>query len=247
VEIQEDPAPGVPEWVVTYGDMMSMLLTFFIMLVSMSELREEGKNRAALDAIREAFGADIGSSGVPGTSMQTNSVLNKRNSKGSRSQNGLKRGSRNSDGRSGANATVNSINDGSKITLGGPALFGQFEPTLSAGLKANLTIIARVLKTAPNKIIVRGHASPQPIPLDSPYSIEWQKRTGRAPDQMDLSFARANAAAKFLVQQGIDDKRLVVSAAGDSELRVRSRDPKRQRENRRVDVFLIDSYIPPRK
>ena len=37
----EDEAPGVPEWVVTYGDMMSLLLTFFIMLVSMSELKEE--------------------------------------------------------------------------------------------------------------------------------------------------------------------------------------------------------------
>ncbi|MGI9443328.1 MAG: flagellar motor protein MotB [Rubripirellula sp.] len=27
---------GIPEWVVTFGDMMSLLLTFFIMLVSLS-------------------------------------------------------------------------------------------------------------------------------------------------------------------------------------------------------------------
>jgi chemotaxis protein MotB len=26
----------IPEWVVTFGDMMSLLLTFFIMLVSLS-------------------------------------------------------------------------------------------------------------------------------------------------------------------------------------------------------------------
>ena len=37
---EEDSVPGVPEWVVTYGDMMSLLLTFFIMLVSMSQLKE---------------------------------------------------------------------------------------------------------------------------------------------------------------------------------------------------------------
>ena len=35
----EEEQGGVPEWVVTYGDMMSLLLTFFIMLVSMSELK----------------------------------------------------------------------------------------------------------------------------------------------------------------------------------------------------------------
>ncbi|MBL4886213.1 MAG: flagellar motor protein MotB, partial [Planctomycetaceae bacterium] len=36
--MDDDEPPGVPEWVVTYGDMMSLLLTFFIMLVSLSEV-----------------------------------------------------------------------------------------------------------------------------------------------------------------------------------------------------------------
>ena len=39
--IEEEPSAGVPEWVVTFGDMMSLLLTFFIMLVSMSEIRQD--------------------------------------------------------------------------------------------------------------------------------------------------------------------------------------------------------------
>ena len=52
MEVEEDAPPGVPEWVVTYGDMMSLLLTFFIMLVSMSELKDEGKNRAALNSMK---------------------------------------------------------------------------------------------------------------------------------------------------------------------------------------------------
>jgi chemotaxis protein MotB len=32
---------SIPEWVVTFGDMMSLLLTFFILLVSISEIKEE--------------------------------------------------------------------------------------------------------------------------------------------------------------------------------------------------------------
>ncbi len=34
---------GVPDWLVTFGDMMSLLLTFFILLFSVSEIREESK------------------------------------------------------------------------------------------------------------------------------------------------------------------------------------------------------------
>lgn len=37
------PPEGAPEWVVTYGDMMSLLLTFFILLVSLSALSDTSK------------------------------------------------------------------------------------------------------------------------------------------------------------------------------------------------------------
>ena len=85
----DDDAPGVPEWVVTYGDMMSLLLTFFIMLVSMSEMKSNsGKTRAALDAIRAAFGPTKGTSGAPGESSQTNSSAGERASSGNRSEGG---------------------------------------------------------------------------------------------------------------------------------------------------------------
>ena len=81
------PPEGAPEWVVTYGDMMSLLLTFFIMLVSLSELKKDGGTlRAMLDSINEAFGPTEGSIGVPGTSTQTNSAFNKMNSRGMRSE-----------------------------------------------------------------------------------------------------------------------------------------------------------------
>jgi chemotaxis protein MotB len=40
--MEEDAPAGVPEWGVTFGDMMSRLLTFFIMLVSLSEISSEG-------------------------------------------------------------------------------------------------------------------------------------------------------------------------------------------------------------
>ena len=52
----EDDGGGIPEWVVTFGDMMSLLLTFFIMLFSMSEIKEEQQYQAMLDALHQQFG-----------------------------------------------------------------------------------------------------------------------------------------------------------------------------------------------
>ena len=39
--VEEDDAGGIPERVVSFGDLMSLLLTFFIMLVSLSEIKKD--------------------------------------------------------------------------------------------------------------------------------------------------------------------------------------------------------------
>ena len=49
-------APGVPEWVVTFGDMMSLLLCFFILLQMFSEVKKDQEYQRVITAIKEAFG-----------------------------------------------------------------------------------------------------------------------------------------------------------------------------------------------
>lgn len=53
----DDEAPSkVPEWFVTYADMMSLLLGFFIMLVSMSNFDEPKKFQTLAATLQEQFG-----------------------------------------------------------------------------------------------------------------------------------------------------------------------------------------------
>ncbi len=242
MSLPEDEAPpGVPEWVVTYGDMMSLLLTFFIMLVSMSEIKDEGKLRAMMDALVERFGPDLGSAGVPGPSHQKTSEFDKRSSRGVRSEGGTKKASRKSEGQAGAHKTVQRVNHGTVVTMGGPTLFAPFDATLTEPLKHNLDIIVEVVSRKPNRLMVRGHSSPEPLPID--FHKEFHGIEVR--DQWDLSFARAHAVAEYLVSKGVKRDRLVVSAAADTEPRTRTRDRASQALNRRVDVFLIDAYITP--
>lgn len=228
-----DDGPGVPEWVVTYGDMMSLLLTFFIMLVSMSELKsDKGAVRAALDADVLRHGPTQGQMAAPGKSLQLTSANQALGSKGGRSEGGVEKGGSDSKGLVGAHKTVEKINHGTLVTLGGAARFERFDADLNDEIKKSLDIVARVVAPKPNRLMVRGHASPEPLPPGSPFS-----------GQMELSYVRAQQVAEYLVAKGIDRRRLVVSAAGKSEQRHRSRKKGDQRFNRRVDVFLIDSYI----
>lgn len=230
--IQEDPPAGVPEWVVTYGDMMSLLLTFFIMLVSMSEMKtDDGKYRAMMDALEQVFGPNFGRYSAPGDSFPTSSMFSKLASLGVSADGGMEKSNRKAKGAGGPNDTVKRIRDGKVVTLGGPAVFERFSAEIGPQLEKDLELLLVVFADKTNRVEVRGHATPEPLPPDSPYK-----------DAMDLSFARAHAVAKFLMARGIPRERIRVSAAGDSEPRNLVRGADAQSVNRRVDLFLVDSY-----
>ena len=212
---------------------MSLLLTFFIMLVSISELKKDGDMRALLDAIKENFGnmPQI-VSGVPGTSLQVNSAYRFIHSAGMRNEQGVKKSSRNSPGSSGKHKTVRKINNGNNTAIGGPVLFDHWNIELDDTVKARLDVLYRVIEIQPNKVVLRGHTSPEPIPDDLTYKTA-----------MEISFQRAKNVANYLIEKGINKERIVISAAGAAELRSLSRNPKDQMLNHRVDVFLIQTYI----
>lgn len=230
----DDPPPGVPEWVVTYGDMMSLLLTFFIMLVSMAEVKQEGKLRMMMNALQERFGPTDGTFGAPGPSFPTNSAMPHATSSGDRSEGGTKKVGRKSAGLAGPSTSVQRIGQGTQITLGGPALFERFSAELTDGAKQDLATIAAAMAKRPNRIVIRGHATRETLPADSPYR-----------DAHALAFARAFAGYEHLVACGIDPARVSVASAGDGEPRSLSRTPDGQRENRRIDVFVIETYTTP--
>jgi chemotaxis protein MotB len=80
---EDDGPPGVPEWVVTYGDMMSLLLTFFIMLVSLSEVVADQKFRAVLDSVQKSLGYHSAPLTPPGKNFPLNALVQKLETLGS--------------------------------------------------------------------------------------------------------------------------------------------------------------------
>ena len=56
---------GAPLWIVTFGDMMALLLCFFILLQMFSELKKDHEYQRVITAIKEAFGYSGGIGVLP--------------------------------------------------------------------------------------------------------------------------------------------------------------------------------------
>ena len=52
---QEEQKAGAPEWLATYGDMMTLLLVFFVLLFSMSSLDSQ-RYKAVVQSLSGSLG-----------------------------------------------------------------------------------------------------------------------------------------------------------------------------------------------
>jgi len=71
---QNESVP-VPEWIVTYGDMMSLLLAFFIMAFAIGDVASSDKFRTMIETIRQRFEPQFQTAQVPAELKPRDSVL----------------------------------------------------------------------------------------------------------------------------------------------------------------------------
>ncbi len=229
----DDQPGGVAEWVVTFGDMMSLLLTFFIMLVSMSEIREEERYRLMVEALRKRFGHETSVvSMIPGPTSPRSSPVEKLAAMGRARRVDTMQGGDRVRAPVGEHPRVRTIRSADQQTLGCEIVFPEGHWELSEANRRILRAAAQEIGGKPQKIEVRGHTSARPLPEDSPFRNHW-----------DLAYARCVATMDYLVTLGIDPRRLRISVAADTEPKHIGPDPLLRRQNPRVEVFLLDELV----
>jgi len=230
---EDDQPQGVAEWVVTFGDMMSLLLTFFIMLVSMSEIREEERYQLMVEALRKRFGHDTSVvSIIPGPTSPRNSPVEKLASMGRARRVDTMRGGDRVRAPVGEHPRVRAIRTADQRTLGGEIVFPEGEWELGEANERVLRSTAQEIGGKPQKIEIRGHTSTLPLSADSPFRTHW-----------DLAYARCVKTMDYLVKLGIDPKRIRISVAADKEPKHINPDPLLRKENPRVEVFMLDEMV----
>lgn len=230
----EDPPIAIPEWVVTFGDMMSLLLTFFIMLVSLSEIKEEEKYQALVDSMRRQFGYTQSLDSLsPGDSRPRTSAFTVLATTGRAKRDDTAKGGVPDPAPKGEEPQVRIIRPGRQTAVGSVIFFPADDATLDATARRVLDSTAEQLRGKPQKVEIRGHTSPQTA-----------ARALARVEPMDLGYARSRAVMEYLVEQhDLDVRRFRISSAGNHEPMHASSDPSAMQSNPRVEVFLLDESV----
>lgn len=231
---EEDAGGGIPEWVVTFGDMMSLLLTFFIMLVSMSEIKQEQKYQEVVESLTRRFGYDTSVQSLsPGPTKPRDAKLAETANEGRARRMNIMQGGDKAQAPTGEHPRVRIIRPGEKAYVGAVIFFPQGSAELDEVARRELDIVAKSFTGQPQKIEIRGHSSLHPLPSDSPFKTHWE-----------LAYARGWNTFEYLTREkNIDPKRLRISVAGPHEPLHLNSEPLAQRENPRVEVFMLQEVV----
>lgn len=196
----------VPEWVVTYGDLMSLLLCFFILLAAFSELKKEDQYREVLESIQEALGFRGGFGVNDSLNRANNSSVSWLEEAARRADNKLETDINNESNVTGQHDKVNVVQEGQIFAIGGSVTFDEGSANLTRSAQ-DLLRMDIAPKIRGERFIVRivGHA--------------WGERDRRGGISYDeLGYKRAEGVKDFLVREcDVDPMILRVETAGNNE------------------------------
>jgi len=215
---------GLDEWVMTYGDMMSLLLTFFVLIVSFSSMQETKFDQAAA-SLSEAFGVmqspesviEFHDPIVPNHNPQreaeilyeVRSVEKMLLDKGLEDQ-----------------VEVEVTDDGVIVRINAPFMFTSGGADLKNQPRTLLDKLAGFFNKTPYKVKVQGHTDDIPI------------NSTRYPSNWELSSARAVTVARYFQSRGVPPERIEATGFGEHHPIATNDTPQGRAKNRRVEIFL---------
>jgi len=224
---------GVPDWVVTFGDLMSLLLTFFFLLQMFSQLKQHHEYQRVITAVREAFGYSGGVGVLPIDDPPVRSIIEQLEQLAFKQQVTPHTSKSPDEGMEGPSMRVTKVREGLVFTIGGPTTFDPESAVVKEPARPQLEKLASMLVGRTNKIVIRGHAANKYLSDDS----QWD-------DLYELSYARARNVMKLLAKYGVDERMCRLEAVGRWEpVKARAVGIDDTGENRRVEVILTETTV----
>ncbi len=233
------PQDGAPDWIVTFADLMILLLCFFILLLSFSETNKK-KFRDIAGSLEKAFGVqrkkpDIGKPlGQKMIARDFDQQIIQKKIREELAQiirNEISSRFKNESGLMQVETTGEEI----IIRLMGETTFDSGKALIKENMKPLLLKVGALLKDADGYVIICGHTDNVPI-AGGPYK-----------SNLVLSMARSAAVAEFLIEKArIAPKRISTMGFGEHNPLASNDTPEGRRQNRRVEIILSDSrhYTP---
>ncbi len=222
---EEEEEPSAPFWMTTFSDMVTLILTFFILIVSYSTIELE-KFRGAMGSLKGALGVFSGHESPQHRDFidfNTNLPTSRLNTlqKAQEIQTSL------DSLRVGGSVQIFGENDGILVRLNDDVLFDVGKADLKPKAHAILNSIARIAKANRTNLYVEGHTDNMPI------------HTDRYPSNWELSTARALSVVRYFHdQKKIPEKNLAAVGHGQYRPLVPNDSPENRAKNRRVEILL---------
>jgi len=208
----EDEDEFTTIWLITYSDMVTLLLAFFLLIYSFSVLKEDEQEQL-VRALREVEVAGIAPEQLEQSPEELEQIA------------------RDIAARFGDTGEDEAWVDAgeAEVTVGLPAsiTFQVGEAELTPRAREILAEVGANLAKTPNAIRVEGHTDNLPI------------RSGRFASNWHLSAARAQNVVRLFIEQGVAPERLQVVGHADTRPRASNDTPEGRRANRRIEIKLV--------
>jgi chemotaxis protein MotB len=221
---------GAPAWMTTYGDMMTLLLCFFVLLVSFSSIEKSGFDKA-MGSLKGALGVLPKHQSVM---IQFDPIIPQLSDFQEKRVQKVVSELRNMAKTQGLKdqMSMQQTEDGILIRIDSPVLFDLGSAELK---KKSFPVLYKVVELAsdwPNSIRIEGHTDNLKI------------RSGRFPSNWELSTTRALSVLRFFLHQGkVEPQRLKAVGYGEYHPLMSNDTAEGRAKNRRVEIYLESTSI----
>jgi chemotaxis protein MotB len=234
---------GAPRWMTTFGDLMSLLLCFFVLLLSFSQMDNQ-KYKQVAGSMKKAFGVQRIRSDATSAPLHGLKIIAKdfdQDAIATRMKKYIGRELQADFGdlysKYKKDIEIKAGKNNVTIRLMGESTFDSGKAVIKPELKPMILRIGQILaKTTHDGIIIAGHTDNVPV------------KGGIYKTNLQLSIARAASVAQFLLDHtAIDPRRVSTMGFGQYRPIASNRTAAGRRKNRRVDIIVGTIPLPQRR
>jgi chemotaxis protein MotB len=240
------PEQGAPKWMTTYSDMVTLILVFFILLFSMSQI-DQLKFKSISESFQNRGILDFLPSHIPENQVPREPDLDitaKDFNQGNKEPMITKENHDTTiDLKENIDHYLHTENlqdvvatkqteDGVSLILQDNILFDSGKANILATATALLDKVGGLLQEMPNHVRVEGHTDYLPI------------ATQQFPSNWELSGARAGSVVRYFIEeQSFKESRFSIAGYGDTKPIVENNSATNLAKNRRVEIVILEKGV----